>query len=114
MLILLARHPEGMSVSDLASGTGVSCASMTGVLDTLEKDGLITRVPSPEDRRRLVVLSTPKGQRVLDAVLPGHYQRVSLIMGGLDESGREGFLQALDRITGGLKKVEALDLLTPR
>ncbi len=37
--------------------------SMTSLLDTLEKRGLIRRLPHPDDRRKLLVDITPAAQR---------------------------------------------------
>ena len=35
---------------------------MTGIVDTLEKNGLVTRQPNPDDRRSLLVTLTEKGK----------------------------------------------------
>ena len=48
---------------------------MTSVLDTLEKRGLIQRMPHPGDRRKLLVSITPQAQAILDELLPSLHAR---------------------------------------
>lgn len=59
----LARNGQ-MSVTQLWKEMGVAAATMTRGLDTLERDGLVKRRSSPEDRRRMIVTLTAKGRRL--------------------------------------------------
>jgi len=102
VLILLLRNPAGLNVSRLASGTGVSCATMTGVVDGLLTAKLVTRETDEEDRRAFVVTITEIGQDLLDQVLPQHYQRVSRIMSLLDETERSQLKGLLAKVNAGL------------
>ena len=47
---------------DLAASLGCKRPTMTGVVDTLEKNGLVMRQPNPSDRRSLLVTLTQKGR----------------------------------------------------
>lgn len=47
---------------DLAASNGCTRPTMTGIVDTLEKNGLVTRQPNPNDRRSLLVTLTKKGK----------------------------------------------------
>ena len=107
VLILLARHPEGLPVSALAAGTGVTCATMTGVLDTLVRDGLIARSASAQDRRQVVATATDKAADLLTAVLPGHYARVAATMGGLTVQEQAELSRLLGKIAAGAARVAA-------
>jgi DNA-binding HxlR family transcriptional regulator len=51
-LVALTGH---MTAGDLAKQTGLSTASITGVLDRLEEGGFVRRVRDPHDRRRVIV-----------------------------------------------------------
>ena len=99
VLVLLMRHPDGLKVTELATGTGVSCATITGVVDRLMRKQLITRTASPEDRRAMVVKITEAGLVLLDTVLPEHYRRVTAVMTRLDETQRSA-LQTLLGLIG--------------
>ena len=50
-LVALTGH---MTAGDLAKQTGLSTASITGVLDRLEEGGFVRRVRDPHDRRRVI------------------------------------------------------------
>jgi DNA-binding transcriptional ArsR family regulator len=51
-LVALTGH---MTAGELARQTGLSTASITGVLDRLEEGGFVRRVRDPHDRRRVIV-----------------------------------------------------------
>jgi DNA-binding transcriptional ArsR family regulator len=51
-IVALTGH---MTAGELARQTGLSTASITGVLDRLEEGGFVRRVRDPHDRRRVIV-----------------------------------------------------------
>lgn len=63
---------DGMSCKELSEKTLVTKGTLTGVLDRLEKKGLIARVPSREDRRSIFIRPTPKGDALFLKVFPAH------------------------------------------
>ncbi len=63
---------EGMTCKELSEKTLVTKGTLTGVLDRLEKKGLIERVPSREDRRCTLIRLTPKGDARFREVFPAH------------------------------------------
>ena len=54
--------------------------SMTSLLDTLEKRGLIRRLRHPDDRRKLLVELTPAAQGIVDELLPSLHARERAVM----------------------------------
>lgn len=68
----LGAEPTAVTPSELAARilVPVTTATMTGVLDTLERRGLVARGPHPTDRRRVLVRLTPAGAALLDSVRP--------------------------------------------
>lgn len=54
----------------IAEETGVSKATLSGVLTTLEKRGLVVRSKSEEDGRLVLVELTPKGRRLITKLFP--------------------------------------------
>ena len=52
---------DSQPFKDLAAANGCTRPTMTGIVDTLEKNGLVTRQPNPDDRRSLLVTLSEKG-----------------------------------------------------
>ncbi|MFG2122815.1 MarR family winged helix-turn-helix transcriptional regulator [Streptomyces sp. NPDC048710] len=65
-LNVLRRGPASMSV--LATTLTCDASNMTGIIDRLEKRGLVRREPSPSDRRVKNVLLTAEGEQVIDVI----------------------------------------------
>jgi DNA-binding MarR family transcriptional regulator len=89
-----------LNISQLAEKTGVSCASMTGLVERMKKSDLVTREENASDRRVMVVQITPSGKTLLEQVLPNHYRRVSELMSGLSDRERDTLQRLLEQILG--------------
>ncbi|GAA2743508.1 MarR family transcriptional regulator [Kitasatospora cinereorecta] len=61
-----AGEPYSLSPRELTATLMLTTGGMTGRLDKLERAGLVTRSPDPNDRRGLRVTLTPKGLQVID------------------------------------------------
>jgi DNA-binding MarR family transcriptional regulator len=67
-LLVAIKYAPGIGLRELADRERVSPPAMTKHVDRLERDGLVARTPSAEDRRRVGVSLTEEGQRVLRRV----------------------------------------------
>lgn len=67
-LLYLIQKSRGIGVRELAAREGISPAGMSGHVDRLEAAGLVQRVPSTVDRRRVGLEITEKGLGILRAV----------------------------------------------
>ncbi|NRQ40667.1 MarR family transcriptional regulator [Nonomuraea sp. NN258] len=67
VLIRLSAAGHGVSIGDLARAAGVSSRNVTGLVDTLERDGLVRRVPDRQDRRSVLAEITAAGQEWIAA-----------------------------------------------
>jgi DNA-binding MarR family transcriptional regulator len=63
---LLSRlwEKDRLPFKDLATASLTSRPTITGIVDTLEKKGLVTREPNPDDRRSLLVSLTEQGRAI--------------------------------------------------
>src|SRR5262249_35820919 len=90
ILMLLNLNPDrGVSPSELADMARVPRATVTGLLDGLESDGLVQRVPLAADRRSHSICLTSKGRDFMDKMLPDHFRRMTGLMAGLNEDERQ-------------------------
>ena len=80
----------------------VSSASMTSLVDTLERRGLVERRPHPTDRRKVLIHLTPDAQRVVDQQLPAIHAVIAQAISTLPESDREHLLSSLTTIRARL------------
>jgi len=92
---------SGMSPSELADKMGVTRATVTGLLDGLERDELISRQMCPEDRRAFRIELTPKGRDFLSEILPDHYRRIAGLMSHLDGEERRQLIGLLAKVAQG-------------
>lgn len=60
---------EGIKLSDLGKLAGLEPSSMTGLIDRMEKDGLVVRINDPKDRRAAIVQLTQKGITIRKHIL---------------------------------------------
>ena len=67
LLVAIKRSP-GVGIRDLAARERVRPPAMTKHVDRLERDGLVARTPSDDDRRRVGIALTDEGQRLLRRV----------------------------------------------
>ena len=106
VLIVMNRAPqEALNPSFLAEKLNVTRATMTGLLDSLEKGNFIERVADSRDRRRIGVRLTPAGRQVLEKLLPDYYLNMARLTAGLSENERQTMLSLLSKINQKLNSL---------
>jgi DNA-binding MarR family transcriptional regulator len=88
--------------SQLAEHLGVTRATVTGLIDTLERDGLVCRRSSSEDGRQKAVKLTEQGATKLREMAPEHFRRLEAMVSLLSIEERSIFLDLLGRVTQGI------------
>ncbi|HKX40395.1 MAG TPA: MarR family transcriptional regulator [Burkholderiaceae bacterium] len=83
-LAQLHRHRDGLKMRDLSRYLMVTGGNVTGLTDDLERDGLVIRESSPNDRRAWIVRLTPEGRRSFEAMAKEHERWVVELFGRLD------------------------------
>lgn len=63
--VLVALQERGLTMGDLADELGCSRGNLTGIIDRMERDGLIARERSADDRRQVLAVLTNRGRDVL-------------------------------------------------
>jgi DNA-binding MarR family transcriptional regulator len=107
VLMILHRQPTlGLNPSDLANRCGVTRATMTGLLDSLQRQKLIRRERDQTDRRTVLVRLNDFGIEVLESLLHDYYRRVALLMGGLSAAEKKRMGEMLKRVTEGIERMQ--------
>jgi len=103
VLVLLLRQDDLTSTPTiLAEKTGVTKATMTGFIDSLEREGLVSRVIGTEDRRKFMIRLTAAGQQKLDDVMPDYFSKVRALMTKLDINERDVMVSNMKLLASNL------------
>jgi len=71
----------------------MTSASMTSLLDTLERRNLVQRHPHPTDRRKVLIHLTGQAREIVDQVLPAAHAVITAALSALAEPDREQLLR---------------------
>ncbi|MFJ6620419.1 MarR family winged helix-turn-helix transcriptional regulator [Kitasatospora sp. NPDC091335] len=75
---------SGLTVGELARAGGVSPRNATGLVDTLEREGLARRSPDPDDRRAVLVTATAEGLAWLEEFRVPTERAMAAVFRGFD------------------------------
>ena len=98
VLMLLNRANAAMSPAELASAADVTRATVTGLLDVLEADGLVVRSSRRDDKRMVDVRITKKGRELLERTLPDHYARIASFMVDLTRAEKKTIIDLMAKV----------------
>lgn len=98
LLFLLRGLPEGLAPHELAERAGVTRATVTGLLDGLERDGFLARHGDRQDRRKVSVRLTAKGQAMALDLFNEHSRWIGSLFEGFGPSEREALSGLLQRV----------------
>lgn len=87
-----------LSQTEIATRLLTKPPSITSLIDTLERRGLVTRTRDSHDRRRQVVTITADGAAMVRVFEPEAVALQTAVMSGLDEADRQGLIRALEVI----------------
>lgn len=104
----------GRPVSRLAHAVNLSQATVTGILDRLERKAMVERVRSSQDKRKVIVSSTAEAERVLAGAPPLLQEHFIAAFGELADWEQTQILSSLQRIVSLMEAgdVEAGPILT--
>ena len=94
-LLWLIRRSPGLSLRELAAEEGISAPALSGHVDRLERAGLIERVRSGDDRRRVGLALTEEGSRQLRRVRARRTTWLAARLARLDPDERTAVAAAL-------------------
>lgn len=92
------QDSRSLTPAELADRTGVTRATITGLVDTLERAGLVTRAPHAGDRRMMTIELTPLAENLVSKILPEHFREMAWLMEPLSEDERRLLVGLLTKI----------------
>ncbi len=94
LLLQRGRDPESLTQRVLAERLVISPSNLTGLVDRLERKGLVRRIPG-SDRRTNHLQITPKGSQLLEKIWPHHAEAMERLSAGLQNDERDVLGRAL-------------------
>ena len=87
-----------LSQADLGRRLVVNKADMTGIIDRLEKAGLVERTDHPRDRRINIIKITRKGKGMVDELEPGYFEGVKKLFSAIPQEEIKKMIKGMERI----------------
>jgi DNA-binding MarR family transcriptional regulator len=105
LVLGVLRDRGSISPSELGERLIVTRATVTGLLDSLERRGFVHRSPNPSDRRSLLVEITPAGRLVLQELRTLVHRNEKAWLGALSDEDLRAYIGLLHRIQDSLDTV---------
>ncbi|MFA6133477.1 MAG: MarR family transcriptional regulator [Phycisphaerae bacterium] len=97
LLVLRNAGPEGMLMGEIGQKLVVTKSNVTGLVDRLERQGLVVRAEH-RDRRATAVRLTEAGAAMIDRIAPSHAQLLADLTGCLDTEEKETLIRLLTKL----------------
>ena len=94
---------DGMTQRELTDRLGLEQATMANTLARMQRDGLITRRPNPEDGRSQQIWLTGSATEIREPASRAALEADDLVAAGLPPAERELFLSMLARVAANLR-----------
>jgi DNA-binding MarR family transcriptional regulator len=108
--LFLIANKGSTNFRKLAKALGVTPSNVTGIVDRLEEQGLVSRTQNPEDRREMTLQATDKGKALVSNLKKTGIKHMTQILSllSLEElsalaQGLSAFVKAADSYKGQIK-----------
>jgi DNA-binding MarR family transcriptional regulator len=101
-VLVALTEADGQSQRQLSARLGLHRNVMVSVIDTLEEQGLVKRMPHPDDRRAFAVTLTDKARELLPALDGQSHAMEDDVTATLTPDERASLLDMLQRVAAGL------------
>ncbi len=108
-LLLAVEEVGRLRMGDLAEDLGITARTVTTLVDALEREGLLVRLPDPTDRRAILLELTEKARTQFEQVRSLQMELGEELVAPLDTQQRRQFLDLLSRLNKGMLMDEAGD-----
>lgn len=98
LMFLLEEAPNGMMPSELAHKVGVTQATISGLINSLEKAQLVVRETHEKDGRAFVIKLTEKGHATVGSIAPDYYRRINKFWVQFQPEERKQLIGLMERM----------------
>ena len=97
-LLAFLWQKDGLSQTVLSERSQIDRTTMGGLIDRLEKEGLVERLPHPEDRRAYCICLTKKGKSLEAELSPLANRAAERVIGNITDDEHEILKQLLEKL----------------
>lgn len=105
LLIAICDAPEGIRGSELAEQLGVHKSTASRAITTLEKLGLVSRIPDPDDGRAHLMIAEPEARAKVEAHRRRGRDRLSAILSDWSADEVTTFARSLARLNDSAERL---------
>jgi DNA-binding MarR family transcriptional regulator len=98
LLAQLERHPEGLKMNELSRLLMVTGGNVTAIVDQLEKEQQVERLPEPDDRRAYRIRLTRSGEKAFAEMARAHEEWVVELLSGMAKKDQDELLRLLAKV----------------
>jgi DNA-binding MarR family transcriptional regulator len=107
VLNLLFQNPDGLSQTELSRQLIMHRSNITGLVDRLEKRGLVRRQEVAADRRAYRVVLTQAGAGLLREILPRYYEGADRVWSKLSARRAAELVTDLQQVAQNVERIAA-------
>jgi DNA-binding MarR family transcriptional regulator len=100
----LERAPDGLQMGELSRRMLVTGGNVTGIVDQLERSGLLVRTEDPEDRRAYLVKLTKEGRRLFLQMAAAHESWIVQLFSGIPKREQRALSESLSQLRAQLAR----------
>lgn len=105
LLIILRKSETGLMPSEIATKVGVTQATISGLINSLEKAELVARATHSKDGRAFVIKLTEKGHSLIKSIAPEWYSRLDDFWGIFSEEEKTVLNGLLEKMLMNMDKL---------
>ncbi|QDK36656.1 MarR family winged helix-turn-helix transcriptional regulator [Bdellovibrio sp. NC01] len=98
LVMLLREENKTLSPQDLTKFLGITGATLSRLLESLDEEGLVKRAVNKKDRRAHEITLTAKGQKLLNKIMPDYYDAIEKTFKGMNETDHKNLVKLLKMI----------------
>jgi DNA-binding MarR family transcriptional regulator len=103
VMAALYRKTDGITMTELSRMLLVSNGNVTGIIDRLVNDKLVSRQPADDDRRSFLVRLTPKGEGHFATIAKAHQEWVDKMLSNFDGEEADLIIRHLDGLPSRIR-----------